>query len=96
MGAANQYDTVLSASQTNTNVSFGFTATKVILINAGPNSVRLNFQSRTATTSNFELKIGETLSLSVDKDQETGWTGFGAICASGETASVRVMAQEAF
>ena len=86
-----QYNTSISASQTNTAVTFGFNATSLVLKNDGTNSVFLDFSDTVAATTNFELKNGETLALSVERS-ENGWPGFGAICSAGQTATVRVLA----
>jgi hypothetical protein len=90
-----QYNTPISASDTNTAVNFGFNATQLVLRNDGPNSVFLNFTSTTATTSSFELKNGEALSLSVERSS-AGWGFLGAICSAGETATVRILAVKNF
>ena len=87
-----QYSTSISATSTNTSVSFGFNATSIVLKNDGAASAFVNFSSPTATITNFELKVGETLSVSIDKDNNSGWTGFGIICAPATTATVRILA----
>ena len=86
-----QYNTSVSATSTNTAVTFGFNATSLVLKNDGANSVFLDFSDTVAETTNFELKNGETLALSVERS-ENGWPGFGAICSAAETATVRVLA----
>jgi len=93
--AISQYDTPVSASDVNTAISFGFTATKVVLKNDGPNSVFVDFSDSVAATSDFEIKIGETLAISKD-GSEAGFTQFGAICSAGQTAVVRTLAIEGF
>jgi hypothetical protein len=86
-----QYSTPVSATEANTAVTFGFSATSLAIKNDGPQSVFLDFTDTTAATTNFELKNGETVSLTVDRSG-SGWPGFGAICSAGQTATVRVLA----
>lgn len=84
-----QYDTPVSASSTNTHVAFGFQAKGVTLQNDGPNSVRVSLNTP-ATTSDFEVKSGENLTLSAK-----GVTALDFICAAAETATVRLLAWRA-
>ena len=82
-----EYFTAASASQTNTAVTFGFNGYP-LLINDGPNTVYVSLVGTVATTSDFQLKSGESLAP-IDPT-----TGVGLICATAETATVRVYALE--
>jgi hypothetical protein len=82
-----EFYTAASASQANTAVTFGFQG-YVLLINDGPNSVHVSLVGTVATVSDFTLKMGESLS------PQDPTTGIGLICATAETATVRVLALE--
>jgi len=56
-----------------------------LIINDGPNSVYINFDD-TATTSSIEIKAGEMLTIDYE------FQVLHAICASGETATIRWIA----
>jgi hypothetical protein len=89
----NQYNTSVSATQSNTTVSIGFDPSYLLLINDGANEVFVNFTGAAATTSSFEIKAGESLGLTSEAEAD-GYIGsrFDVICSSGETATVRVLA----
>jgi hypothetical protein len=80
-----EYYELVSASDENTAVSFGFTG-QVVVTNDGPNDVYVSLVGTTATTSDFQLKMGETLA------PEDPTSGIGLICATAESATVRVLA----
>lgn len=80
----------VSATQTNTAVTFTVPPGILVLVNDGPNTVYVTLASTTATTSKFALKIGESLSLTFASDLQAAPTGAGFICTTGQTASVRV------
>jgi hypothetical protein len=75
----------ISATDANSAVPFGFTG-YVLLVNDGPNAVHVSLVGTTATTSDFLLKSGESLA------PQDPTSGIGLICASAETATVRVLA----
>lgn len=92
----------ISATQTNTAVTFiasgdvnPMVATKVRVTNrsTSANKVYVNFASSVAVASTGGLRLnpGETVTISIDKD-ESGWTALGLICAAAETATVDVSA----
>ena len=85
-GPSVKYQAV-SATDASTNVDFGFRATHVVLINDGANEIYVKFGGTTATTSDFELKPAETISVDVPPMED-----LGIICAAGETATTRVLA----
>jgi len=97
------YSEVISASQANTAKSFSdnrsggsaaaFDATTVMFSNAGPNTVYIDLRDTTATTADRVLKAGERFTEEWDpRTGGDGWSGYGAICAAGETATVTVWA----
>lgn len=82
-----EYFAAVSATDVNTAVSFGFNG-YVLLINDGADSVYVSLVGTTATTADFELKSGESLAPSDPT------TGVGLLCATSDTATVRVFATE--
>jgi hypothetical protein len=89
----NQYNTSVSSSQANTTVSFGFDPSYLLLINDGSSEVYVNFTGAAATSSSFEIKSGESLAMTSEAESD-GFIGsrIDVICATGETATVRVLA----
>ena len=85
-GPSVKYQAV-SATDTNTNVDFGFRAAHLLLINDGANEAFVDFGGTVATNADFELKAGESLNLLVSPMED-----IGIICSAGETATVRVLA----
>jgi hypothetical protein len=82
-----EYFEIVSAEDTNSAVSFGFNG-YVVIVNDGPNHVYVSLVGTTATTNDFQLKSGESLA------PNDPTTGLGLICATAETATVRVLALE--
>jgi len=74
----------LSVDETGVYHDFGKEYSRILIINDGPNNayVALN---RAATTSDIEIQPGEAIELSILV------SSIGAICNSGETATVRVI-----
>ena len=83
-----QFSQTVSATQTNTAISFGFLASWALVINDGPSTVYVNFGGTTATTSDFALLSGEFVGPNLANKSE----GLGLITAAATTASVRVLA----
>lgn len=84
------YAVTVSCSETNTAVSFGFSARNILVINDDTtNETYFTTSSTTATTSDPSLKAAEDWSY-----EGIPTSGMGIICAAGETASVRVSAWE--
>ena len=81
------YD-VVSATDENTTVTFGFLAAMVVVVNDGPNTAHFTVSATTATTDHFALPPGASVSLTLANRTQGG----AIICATGETASVRVWA----
>ena len=80
-----------SVSATQTAQSVSTPGTKLLLVNDGSNEVyfrvfRPGQTTGNATTSNAELKSGE----SIEFNSEGGYASVSIVCASGETATVRV------
>lgn len=82
-------------------VSVAFAATRILFVASdktgtpGPNAVNINLKSTTAAPIDFALAPGERLSMEWDaRTGADGWTGYGAKCATGETAKLRVYAQK--
>jgi hypothetical protein len=82
-----EYVTSVSATATNTQVLFGFNASTIVVANDGANTVYLTLASGTSTTSKFPIKNGESFNIRLDSSPAKG---LGLICASTETATVRV------
>jgi hypothetical protein len=80
----------VSATQTNSAVTFTTPPGILVLVNDGPNTVYITLASTTATTIKFALKNGESLSLTFASSLQAAPTGAGFICTAGQTASVRV------
>jgi hypothetical protein len=78
---------IVSADDTNSAVSFGFNG-YVVIVNDGPNHVYVSLVGTTAATTDFQLKSGESLA------PNDPTTGIGLICATAESATVRVLALE--
>lgn len=85
---ASKYFNEASVTQTNTALSFGFNAREVCLINNSDsaNEAYFDLTDTTATTSEAYLLPGETYC------PDGVFSGVGLIAATGETASVRVLA----
>lgn len=81
-----EYVATVSATAVNTAVSFGFKATTILVVNDGSNTVFVTLASSTATTSKFPVKSSETFSIQLNSPAQ----GMGLICATSETATVRV------
>jgi hypothetical protein len=60
----------------------------VIIENLGPNTVYVDVADTVSDTSKYPLVSGRTLEIG---DQTAVW-GLGLICATGETATVKVLA----
>jgi hypothetical protein len=84
-----QYAT-LSATQTNTALTFATPPGILIIINDGPDAAYVTLASTTATVSKFLLRKNESLALPFISDTQAAPTGMGVICATGQTASIRV------
>lgn len=92
----------ISASQSNSVVTFtdnhsggdasAFNATKIVIVNDGPDPIFVDYVDTTASTADWQVKIGESLILSPPALTSQGVPGIGIICASGKTATVRVNA----
>jgi len=82
--STNWESTKLSVDENGVYHTFSGQYTRILIINDGPNSAYIAF-NRAATTSDFELKSGEWIELPLLV------SGLGAICASGETATLRVI-----
>lgn len=83
-----EFNTVVAASDTNTSVSFGFQANRIVIINDGTDEIFFTISSLTATLSNFELKASESITISPPSPTE----GMAIICNAAETATVRIIA----
>jgi len=83
-----EFNQVVSATDANTAISFGFKARDVLIINDGADEVFVTLGSTIATLTKFELKVGEAIGITLESPTE----GMGLICNSAETATVRVIA----
>jgi len=86
-----EYFESVSATSTNSAVSFSFPARLLTITNAGPNRAYFSLVSTTGATSGPYLEPGEFQTFSV-ANPDNVCTGLGIICDTGETATVRVMA----
>lgn len=86
-----EFNTTVSATQANTETSFGFEAADVLIINDGADEIYLTFTDAAATTDDFSLNSGEKMSIRFT-DPSRKPAEVNIICAAGETASVRVVA----
>jgi hypothetical protein len=86
-----QYAASVAITSSNTSVTFGFTASQVLLINDGPNKVYVDFADTEADLSGFEVRPGESISVSATSSTP-GRSGIGVVCAVGENSTVRVLA----
>jgi len=77
----------VAVSDTATTLTFTFDATVVVVINDGPAAVFVDFAGP-ATTADFEVKSGESVSLGLLTRAGT----LSLVCAAGQTATVRVWA----
>jgi hypothetical protein len=82
---ADQFTETVAATDEPTLVSFGF-AGYVLLVNDGPQAVYVQLGDGAVDTNQFALASGEALSPA----HRTA--GAGLVCASGLTASVRILA----
>ncbi|RLE52579.1 MAG: hypothetical protein DRJ26_04570 [Candidatus Methanomethylicota archaeon] len=71
----------ISASDTETVTTLTETYTSHIIYNDGPYPVYVNFDA-TATTNNFKIPAGSSLSINLE------FKSLHLICASGENATV--------
>lgn len=89
--APNFYYQKVSASQTNSAITFGFPAGQVSLVSDGASdNCFYEFTSSTATTSSPQIKSTEFFNWFFPGD---GVSSMGIICSSGQTATVRVYAK---
>jgi len=86
-----EYNETVSATDTSSEVAFGFAATEVLVINDGTDEVYITFESGTATTAMFPLNSGEYINPSF-KGGQLKPRVMGIVCDTGETATVRVIA----
>lgn len=87
---AKQFFSEVSATDSNSQVDFGLAASRLEAINDGVNSIFITLESNTATTSDLKLYAGERFSWDTQGDPLRKIGRIGIICASGETATVRV------
>ena len=88
-----QFAQTFSVTATNTPVVFKDQANLtfkgvVVIENLGPNTVYVDVADTVSDTGKYPLVSGRTLEIG---DQTAVW-GLGLICATGETATVKVLA----
>jgi hypothetical protein len=81
---AYQYQAV-AVTATSQTVDFANPCSELLLINDGANEVYIDFAAQTATTSDFQLKVDESVAFRSVLD------GFAVVCAAAETATLRVL-----
>jgi hypothetical protein len=82
--------TTISATQTNSALTFAVPPGILIIINDGPDAAYVTVASTTATAAKFLLRKGESLAFPFISETQAAPTGMGVICATGQTASIRV------
>jgi hypothetical protein len=98
--ATRHYNEVVSATQANSAVTFSdsagaFYANSIALATeSGDSPVVVNLKSTTATygTNGIIVPPGLTVNVEWDGGDPGGWSGLGAICDTGETATLYVTA----
>ena len=98
------YNTSSSVTQANSAVSFtdngsggsaaAFRARYVTIrsLAASANTCYFDMKDTTATTADIALEPGGSFSLTYDGDAQGGWSGLGAICDTGQTATFLITA----
>jgi len=90
--ALQTYTTSVTAVDTNQAFEFGFGASSVMIANDDTtNEVFIAFDDPTATTSDFKLLKGESVTLDVERGAER-IEQVSVICSSTETAAIRILA----
>ena len=98
------YNTSSSVTQANSAVSFtdngsggssaAFRARYVTVrsLTASANTCYFDMKDTVATTADIALEPGGSFSLAYDGDIQGGWSGLGAICDTGQTATFLITA----
>ena len=83
-----QYSSV-SATATNTRTDLADPCYDVLILNDGANEVFVDLFDGIATTSDMQVKSGESISIN-----NIATTSIGLICSTAETATVRIWCLE--
>ena len=89
------FSAVVSVSQTNTNTDITagglYRPASVLIVNDGANEIYFNLATGVATVSGASLNPGESIAVTSGGGSYP-IENVGLICATGETASVRIFA----